>query len=191
MPIERSWLKTLVWALVMLMLICLAGFMGYSGEYLVSWLLGLFGLLSILGISHGSYSTHCPVCDKELRSLIGLKRCPKCLSYGKVSDGNYYELPPDCVTEVPLLALPLGDRRQMPPLCCACGAPAARSERLRIIRVEFAFDLDAPHCALHTGGADLDSETIAGKSRTQTPVLKVKSYAFYRACIKANYSSAI
>jgi len=67
------------------------------------------------------------------------------------------------VNKVPLLALPWEDRRNMPPLCCACGAPAARTERLRIIRVEFAFDLDAPHCALHTGGADLDSEPVAGK----------------------------
>jgi hypothetical protein len=161
--------------------------MGYSGEYLVAGLLGLFGLAAMLGIGSGSYTTHCPVCEKELRGLIGLKRCPQCLCYGKVSAGEYHELQPDCVTEVPLLALPLGDRREMPPLCCACGAPAKRSERLRIIRVEFAFDLDAPHCTLHTGGADLDSETMAGKGKTQAPVLKVKSYAFYRACVRANY----
>src|SRR6185437_12382764 len=89
----------------------------------------LVGLLSIVGIGSGSYTTHCPVCDKELRGLIGLTRCPQCLCYGKVSEGEYSELQPDCVTEVPLLALPLGNRREMPPLCCACGAPAA----LRVI----------------------------------------------------------
>ena len=74
----------------------------------------------------------------------------------------------------------------MPP-CCACGAPAARTENLRIIRIEFAFDLEVPHCGLHTGGADLDSEPVAGKSKAQAPVLKVKSYAFYQACLQANY----
>ena len=187
MPIQRSWLRTLVWALIMLFLLGLAVFMGFSGEYLTAGVLALFGLLSMVGAGSGSYVTHCPVCGKQLRGLIGLKRCPQCFSYGKVSEGAYYELEPNFVNNTPLLALPLGDRREMPPLCCACGAPAARTERLRIIRLEFAFDLDAPHCALHTGGADLDSETIAGKGKAQSPVLKVKSYAFYRACVKANY----
>jgi hypothetical protein len=121
-----------VWTLLALVLVCLAGFMGYSGEYLAAALLALFGLGAMACTGSGSYITHCPICDTELRGLIGLKRCPKCLCYGKVSDGAYYELQPDCVTEVPLLALPLGDRREMPLLCCACGAPAARSERLRV-----------------------------------------------------------
>ena len=187
MPIERSWLRTLVWVLIMLFLLGLAAFMGFSGEYLLAGVLALFGLLSMVGAGSGSYVTDCPVCGKQLRGLLGLKRCPQCFSYGKVSEDEYYELEPDFVNNAPVLALPLGNRREMPPLCCACGAPAVRTERLRIIRVEFAFDLDAPHCALHTGGADLDSESIAGKGKAQAPVLKVKSYAFYRACIKANY----
>jgi hypothetical protein len=42
---------------------------------------------------------------------------------------------------------------------------------------------------LHTGGADLDAITVPGKSKAQSPVLKVKSYAFYLACIKMNYPS--
>jgi hypothetical protein len=171
----------------MLSLLGLAVFMGFAGKYLMAGVLVLFGLSSIVGVGSGSYVTECPVCRKQLRGLIGLTRCPQCFSYGKVFQGNYCELEPDFVHKVPLLALPLGERREMPPLCCACGAPAARTERLRIIRLEFAFNVDAPHCALHTGGADLDSETIAGKNKAQAPVLKVKSYAFYRACVKANY----
>lgn len=39
-----------------------------------------------------------------------------------MSEGQYYELALDFVTEIPLLALPLGERREMPPLCCACDA---------------------------------------------------------------------
>ncbi len=190
MPVHRSWLRTLAWTLIVLLLLGLAAFMGFSGEYLVAGLLALFGLLSIMGVGSGSYITNCPVCGKELRGLIGLKRCPQCFCYGKVAEGQYYELEPNFVGQTPLLALPLGSRREMPPLCCACGAPAVRADRLRIIRVEFAFDLDAPHCALHTGGADLASESIAGKGNPQTPVLKVKSYAFYKACIKANFPGA-
>lgn len=187
MPIQRSWLRTLVWTLIMLSLLGLAVFVGFEGMYLSAGVLALFGLSSMVGVGSGSYVTECPVCHKQLRGLIGLTRCPRCLSYGDVSESQYHELAPDFVTKVPLLALPLGERREMPPLCCACGAVAARKERLRIIRLEFAFDLDAPHCALHTGGADLDSETIAGKGKAQAPVLKVRSYAFYRACVKANY----
>lgn len=187
MPIRRSWLRTLVWTLVTLTLLGFAGFMGYAGEYLVAGLLALFGLLALVGMGSGSYTTECPVCGAELRGLIGLKRCPQCLAYGQVSEGEYYELQPDFANKIPALALPLGNGREMPPLCCACGAPARRTEKLRIIRIEFAFDLNVPHCELHSGGADLDSEAIAGKGRGQAPVLKVKSYAFYRACVKANY----
>jgi hypothetical protein len=187
MPIHRSWLRTVGWILIMLVLLGLAAFMGLSGNYLMAGILALFGFLAMTGVGSGSCITACPVCGTELGGLFGLKRCPRCLSYGQVSQGQYYELAPDFVAKVPLLALPLGERREMPPLCCACGAAAARKERLRIIRLEFAFDLDAPHCTLHTGGADLDSETIAGKGKAQAPVLKVRSYAFYRACVKANY----
>ena len=187
MPIHRSWLRTLAWLLIMLLLLGLAAFMGFSGEHIIAGLLALFGLLSMMGVGSGSYITDCPVCGKQLRGLIGLKRCPQCFSYGKVCEGQYYELEPDFVNHAPLLALPLGDHRDLPPLCCACGAPAVRTDRLRIIRVEFAFDLNVPHCALHTGGADLASESTAGKGAAQAPVLKVKSYAFYKACIKKNF----
>jgi hypothetical protein len=187
MPIQRSWSRTLAWTLVVLVLLAIAVFTGYSGEYVLAGIFALFGLSAIVGVSSGSYLTECPVCGNQLRGLIGLKRCPQCLSYGKVSEGQYYELESDFVNKIPLLALPLGERREMPPLCCACGASAARTERLRIIRLEFAFDLNVPHCALHVGGADLDSEPVAGKSKAQAPVLKVKSYAFYRACVRANY----
>lgn len=189
MPVQRSWLRTVGWMVIMLVLLGLAAFMGLLGNYLMAGVFTLFGLLSMSGVGSGSSITACPVCSKELRGLFGLKRCPQCLSYGKVSDGQYCELAPDFVSKVPLLALPLGERREMPPLCCACGAAAARRERLRIIRLEFAFDLDAPHCNLHTGGADLDSEAIAGKGKAQAPVLKVKSYAFYLACLRTNYPS--
>ena len=187
MPIRRSWLRTSLWTLAMLTLLGFAAFMGYSREYLMAGVFALFGLGAMVGMGSGSYTTECPVCGAPLRGLIGLKRCPQCLAYGKICDGEYYELPPDFVNKVPVLALPLGDRKHMPPLCCACGAPASRSETLRIIRVEFAFDLDAPCCGLHSGGADLDSEPVPGKGKTQQPVLKVKSYAFYRAYVQANY----
>lgn len=173
--------------LIMLGFLRLAGFMAYSGAYLFAAVLVLFGFLAMVGIGSGSYITDCPVCGKQLRGLIGLRRCPECLSYGQVSEGEYYELQPDFVNKIASFALPLGVRREMPSLCCACGAPAARTERLRIIRLEFAFDLDVPHCGLHTGGADLGSEPTAGKGKAQSPVLKVKSYAFYRAYIKSNY----
>src|SRR6185437_1846647 len=162
-PIQRSWLRTACWMLIMLVLLGLAAFLGMLGNYLMAGIFALFGLSCMAGVGSGSYITACPVCSKELRGLLGLKRCPHCLSYGQVSEGQYYELTADFVAKVPLLALPLGENRKMPPLCCACGAPADRTERLRIIRLEFAFDLDVPHCALHTGGADLDAITAAGK----------------------------
>lgn len=187
MAIRRSWLRTLVWTLVTLALFGLAAVTGHEGEYLIAGLLTLFGGAGLVGMGSGSYITECPVCGAELRGLIGLKRCPECLVYGQVAEGQYYELQPDFANKIPVFVLPMGAGTEMPPLCCACGAPARRTEKLRIIRLDFAFDLNVPHCELHSGGADLDSEGISGKGKVQTPVLKVKSYAFYRACVRANY----
>jgi hypothetical protein len=189
MPIHRSWLRTLAWALAALALFAGAAFLGYSHEYLIAGFMAIFAVGAVAVAGSGSYLSECPVCGTQLRGLLGLTRCPQCLRYGQVTEGAYYELQPDYVNKAALLAFPLREGREMPALCCACGAPAARAENLRIIRLEFAFDLDVPHCGLHTHGADLDSEPIAGKGRNKAlaPVLKVKSYAFYQACLKANY----
>jgi len=92
MPIQRSWLRTMVWTLVMLVMLGLAGFMGYSGAYLVSGVLALFGLLSVVGIGSGSYITDCPVCGNQLRGFDRAQALPKMSSYGKLSEGEYYEL---------------------------------------------------------------------------------------------------
>jgi hypothetical protein len=188
-PIHRSWLRTLAWTLAALVLFAFVVFLGYSREYLIAGFMAIFAVAATACAGSGSYLSECPVCGTELRGLLGLTRCQQCLRYGQVTEGAYYELQPDYVSKTPMLALPLRERRELPRLCCACGAPAVRSENLRIIRLEFAFDLDVPHCGLHTRGADLDSEPVAGKGRNkaQAPVLKVKSYAFYQACLKANY----
>ncbi len=109
--------------LVLLLLLGLAGFTGYNGNYPVAAVLAFFGFLSLVGIGSGSYVTDCPECDKQLRGLIGLKRCPECLSYGRVYEGEYHELSPDYVNKIASFAVPLGERREMPPLCCGVARP--------------------------------------------------------------------
>jgi hypothetical protein len=185
MPVRRSWKRTLLWAAAALFFLWATAYMALLASYFYALLLGLFAVLAVAALFYDPYVSNCPVCEAELRGLMGLKRCPRCFAYGKIVQGSYYELEPGYTHNIAALAVPLYGGRIMPPLCCACGAAASRLERLRIIRVGFAFDLDVPHCAQHTAGADLDAES-AGK-KTETPVLKVKSYAFYRACIAANY----
>ena len=168
MPIHRSWLRTVGWILTMLVLLGLAAFMGLSGNYFMAGILALFGFLAMTGVGSGSCITACPVCGTELGGLFGLKRCPRCLSYGQVSQGQYYELAPDFVTKVPLLALPLGERRDMPPLCCACGAAGCAQRKITHHPSGICL---RPRCSalqLHAGGADLDSEIISGKGKPQS-----------------------
>jgi len=72
-----------VWVLIVLVLLGLAVFMGLSGEYLIAGVLAFLGLPSMMGVASGSYVTDCPVCGKQLRGLIGLKRCPQCFPMEK------------------------------------------------------------------------------------------------------------
>ncbi len=72
MPVQRSWLRTVGWMVIMLVLLGLAAFMGLLGNYLMAGVFTLFGLLSMSGVGSGSSITACPVCSKGLRGLFGL-----------------------------------------------------------------------------------------------------------------------
>jgi len=185
MPVRRSWKRTFAWLLVALFLLAATVVTIVTASYIYALLFGFFAVATGIMVVSGSFTSNCPVCEAELRGLIGLRRCPQCLTYGKLDGGSYYELEPDYIEKSPMLAVPLKGGRIMPSLCCVCGAPSSRSEKMRIIRVGFAFDLDVPYCGQHSASANLDGEP-AGK-KTENPVLKVKSHAFYRACIAANY----
>jgi hypothetical protein len=195
MPIKRSWGATIGWALFALLALCGAVYMALQGPrldyYLAILLLGIVGFAALLVASSGAYTTNCPLCDHKLKGLSGFTRCPQCYCYGKRVRGAYYELNLGFVSSYPALATPLGEtgeRSRMPPLCCVCCARATHAERMRAIRKGFALDLEVPYCEQHTQGADLDGERVLNESGDrERPVLKVRSYAFYRACIQANF----
>jgi hypothetical protein len=101
--------------------------------------------------------------------------------------GEYHELEADRVHTTPVFAARVNEQCFMPKLCSACGSPSTRIQRLRIIRKEFAFDLDVPHCDLHTGGANLWTEQVKTENIwNEIPVVKVASYRFYCEYLRQN-----
>jgi hypothetical protein len=188
-PVVRSWSNTLNSLLFALAMIGLGGFVLYENwgprTGFAAAVLLLFGLLALWAAISGSYTGNCPVCGAPQKRVSGLHRCRQCLAYGEVVNKEYWEIETDRVAKNPVFAILLAEQWKMPKLCCACGAVATRCTTLRIIRKEFAFDLDAPYCGLHTRGADLDTEYSLDQ-RKHVPVLKVSSYGFYREFVKAN-----
>ncbi len=183
-PVTRSWTSTLIalfFALVMLGLACYLASVNRTLQGAAGALIFLICFLACMIIATTrSYMGVCPACGSPQKRMGGIHRCDDCLAYGEVVKGEYCELEPDRVVTLPTFAARVPEQCHMPKLCCACGAPSTRVQRLRIIRKEFAFNLDAPHCDLHTGGADLATEQVKnGKVWNEIPVVKVASYRFY------------
>jgi hypothetical protein len=144
----------------------------------------LAGLLTAM--TH-SYKGVCPACGSPQKQLGGIRRCNDCLAYNEVVKGECCELEPDRVLISPKFAARVPEQCFMPKRCCACGSPSTRFQKLRIIRKKFAFDLEAPHCDLHTGGADLAAEYVKkGKVWHEIPVVKVASYRVYCEFLEQN-----
>ncbi len=190
-PVTRSWTRTLAaltFALVMLGLGCFLAYVNRTIEGVIGTLIFLIcffaGLLTAM--TH-SYTGICPACGSPQKRLGGIHRCDHCLAYGEVVKGEYCELEADRVVSSPVFAARVPDPCFFPKLCCACGAPATRFPKLRIVRKKFAFDLDVPHCDLHWGGADLATEQVKkGQVWNEIPVVKVASYRVYCAYLKQN-----
>jgi len=185
-PITRSWKSTLTALLFALVMLGAGIFLFYENRVITLVIFLLLALLGVWAAVSSSYTGDCPVCGAVQKRLGGLHRCDHCLAYGEVVKKEYREIESDRVLKTPMFAAPVPETCSMPKLCSRCGLPAARFEKLRIIRKEFAFDLDVPHCELHTGGADLATERVRGKGGTEIPVLKVASYRFYREFLKQN-----
>jgi hypothetical protein len=189
-PITRSWRNTLNSLLLGLVLLGLGAFLIYENWSVkadiaaaVFILLGAAGLWTAMT---GSYTGNCPTCGAPQKRLAQIHRCDRCLSYGEVVGREYREIEPSRIAQSPLFAIPLPAHWNMPKLCCTCGLPATKFEKLRIIRENFSFETSAPHCELHSGGADLAAERSGGKNKNEVPVLKVASYRFYCEFLKEN-----
>lgn len=197
MRMQRSLSRMLAWIAVGLVLFGLALFLVVSERFIGAVILALAGALAMAVGLLNSRLADCPVCGTRLtvNGLAGVTGCPRCLSWGRIRDGEFHELEPDYQSTFPVLALPIQADHVIPPLCCSCGAPASRTEHLRIIRLDFALDVQAPHCPQHGGGADLDAAPLVGKTgkagKALGPVLKVKSYRFYQALAKINYPDIV
>jgi hypothetical protein len=188
-PVTRSWKSTLTSLLFALAMLGAGTFLFYENRVITPVIFLFLAIVGMWAAVSNSYTGDCPACGAVQKRLGGLHRCDHCLAYGEVVKGAYRELESDRVLKTPMFAARVPEPCHMPKLCSRCGLPAARFEKLRIIRKEFAFDLDVPHCELHTGGADLATERVQGKGGTEIPVLKVASYRFYREFLKQNKSA--
>jgi len=181
----------------------------------VRWGELVFGAVAVAGAAlamMGSYEAPCPACRGTIRHLFpkagGYARCPSCLAYARVERGRLDALGPEFVADSPAFSLEVRPELKLPRLCCACGRAATREEQASIrlrsgvgaavaIGPGLRHVVMAPHCAEHEGGAVLTREDlgpsgsfgletlITGAATDVRTVLKVRSYAFYRAALRS------
>ncbi len=189
-PVTRSWRNTFL-RLLFGVIFAAAGVLLVflrpdPAGILIALLCVLMCVAVIWAAIANSYTGACPTCGAVQKAVGGMHRCGNCLAYGEIVERQYRQMQPDCVLNAPLFAALIPEPCYMPKLCTGCGMTSTRSERLRIIRTEFAFDLEVPFCDLHRGTAELGSEIAEGRKHPNIPVLRVASYRFYREFLKLN-----
>ena len=159
------------------------------------------GALAVMGPASGP----CPLCGATLHGLFAvrvteLERCPHCRRYFLVSGGS--EVASDFVAPSPLFSVPVDRGERLPGLCCVCAAPATRSKEVahrsegRVshaspVATRSTVAVPVPFCAAHDGEVAIVNEDLApskpllqgGGEPDHRWVLKVRSYAFYRAAV--------
>lgn len=156
----------------------------------------------------------CPHCGKGLTGLpivAGLKpyvRCVGCSRYMAWQGGRLAPLAGDHLAAQAEFALPVDAVKHLPDSCCVCLRPSSRREDLNYTAAvrtpgmptgkSMNFRVKAPYCDAHFGEATLafeDLSSFPGFSAAflmeNAPqdnhfVLKVRSYAFYRAATGLN-----
>ena len=163
----------------------------------------------------GSFAAPCPVCGQSIDELSenGAVQCPNCFAYSVMIQKQFHELDPGATKYGPFM-IPLPPSLRMPPVCCACGAPATRTRRVSQ-SVNLAdvpglpppgsvkqFELDLPVCDVHEPGVTLRPNASRNRiglqrvgiigptvSMTKSPLyvaMEVRSYRFYGEFIRLN-----
>jgi hypothetical protein len=185
----------------------------HAGHGFWGSLVALLGASIIVGGCVVGGTAPCPGCGQALSYLafslrFSYKRCPACGTYCEGEGGRVWLVEPGRIAQTPEFCIPLPERFIMPGMCCVCGGQASRQETVRmdvyvvndpntsVMAKKGLMTLDVPHCGHHTGGAKLDRElpeqkldfeTLAvGARKDPVNVLKVRSYAFYRAFREMN-----
>ncbi|MBI5883950.1 MAG: hypothetical protein HZB91_12700 [Elusimicrobia bacterium] len=210
--ITRSWPHTLLLGGFGLALAIWAIFLFREDSTGWGLFVGAAGAFCLAGSALLGGKAPCPDCGGTLAYLSPMmktpyNKCPDCGAYFRGEAGLVRAIEPDHAADVPQFSITLPEKFVLPGLCCACGAPADRAETVSLgIRLVHGpasltaqaatLSLEVPHCGKHQGGAKLDRELPEGKLDFETlfvsgrkdpvTVLKVKSYAFYRAFLASN-----
>lgn len=173
----------------------------FFGRPILALLAGLAGAVATYESLRAKGEANCPNCG-ELMEVASECGCPGCRRMFKTDGRVLRELDEAYASDWPrfAVAFPHG-AVQMPGLCCACGAPSTRSIPLvkkipastgpGLVKMN-VFELPMPYCVRHDDGAAVESAERRERSDGSKGepaaylALKVKSYGFYRAYLRAN-----
>lgn len=183
--IQRRWPETLFAAALCVVLFAAAAACLRAHTF---WglILGLLGFSAAVYALLGPASAECPLCKAMNHNLFALglgdvEPCEHCRKYYRPADRT--EAPADYISRTPYFPVPVD--KPLPSLCCLCAAPASRVKDVvqldsgrqfegKIVRAKIT--VPVPYCAQH-------DEHILLQRNDERWVLRVRSYAFYRAAV--------
>ena len=128
-------------------------------------------LLGGLAASGGSSVADCPSCGKPMTLFAPppIYHCPSCGEYSDIQYGK----PSRCVTVKPDYVAPTPSfaveechllNTSFPNVCCVCGGPVTRSERITLTFTQLTLRFDIPHCGLHSKGVERGPHALLFRS---------------------------
>lgn len=167
-------------------------------HWIIGWI-SLFALLIAAGLLYsflkGSYKADCPICGETIDDLHKKKNqprlCKRCRHFVEGDDGELWAVEETHVAKKPIFYAPLPEKFVFPDVCCVCGAPPTRYDKLesellhgasavtiaagRVVKKTVTLE-GIPHCDEHKKGAAIEMNHH----------IHFRSYGYLKAFCAAN-----
>jgi hypothetical protein len=146
----------------------------------------------------GAGQTTCPICDAQLSGLSTKSNdgvlCASCHRYSEGKDGLLWPTDENRIADDAIFSSPLPAQFAFPSVCCICGKPGERPEKISLrtqnassvitastvgITTSTIVSVEVPHCAEHKEGARLSGTP-------QAVHIKFRSYPYLNVFCQMN-----
>ncbi|MDQ2855813.1 MAG: hypothetical protein M3R68_05755, partial [Acidobacteriota bacterium] len=120
--------------------------------------------------------------------------CASCHHYSEGKDGLLWQTDESRIADDPIFSSPLPEKFNFPKVCCVCGKPEVRREKISFrtqnassaltaptvgLTSNTTISVEVPHCAEHKEGARLSGSPT-------TTIIRFRSYPYLSAFCEMN-----
>jgi hypothetical protein len=177
--ITRSWRNTLINSGFALAAITAAVALWSNEHEVWATILAFLGLGAAI-VAFLSGKAVCPICGKQMETLVGIDQCPHCGLYSRAENKSLQPISPGFVSDQPIFAIEIKSlndpsiwKCRWQDSCCVCDRPAIRYETLGFDKEFKRYIIKVGHCGEHKTG--VASENFKLKFRSFDSWLKFTS----------------